>query len=132
MTNCKSKKSILLDFTGKTGFEYVEAENEFEMELTDFHQNTFYCYTEVVPYSLLIGKPNNPSLPEKISVLSYCDDRVFKVGDILTITPTEKPARLKSMGLVYFMKDTIIDGTKKYEKIGTEHKALWGVPNIVE
>ena len=130
--SCKSKKPLILNFEGKTEYEFIETKREFELILTEFKQNTFYCYTEIVPYALLIGKTNNSELPKKISVLSYCDKRVFKVGDTLKITPSEKPKRTESMGLLYYSKDTIVGGKKVYKKIGTENKAVWGIPNTVE
>jgi hypothetical protein len=130
--SCKSNKPNSEYFENILKFEFIEINDEFKMELTEFHPNISYCYTEGVPYALLIGKPLNSQLPKKISVLSYCEDRVYDVGKLLTITPTKKPKIAQSMSLIYLAKDTIINGEKKHWLLGSENKTIWGIPNQVE
>jgi len=98
------------------------------MELVQFQKNTFYCGTEGLPYALLIGKTNSNDLPKNITVLSYCDDRIFNVGDKLNIEPTKNPTKSTSLNPIYFVKDTIIDGNKINWLIGSEYKTIWGRP----
>lgn len=98
------------------------------MELLEFIQNSAFCGTKGMPYALLIGKTKSEFLPEKITVLSYCDDRVFNVGENLNIKPTENPTERTTINPIYFIKDTIINGNKSRWVIGSENKAIWGRP----
>ena len=98
------------------------------MELVKFVRNTAYCGTEGLPYALLIGKTKSELLPKSITILSYCDDRIFKIGEKLKIEPTENPTEKTTMNPIYFVKDTIINGNKSRWVIGSEYKAIWGRP----
>jgi hypothetical protein len=109
-------------------FDYFSRKDNFEMELVKFQRNTASCGTEGLPYALLIGKTNSESLPENVTVLSYCDDRIFNVGDRLRVEPTENPTKSTSMNPIYFVKDTMINGNKSRWIIGSEHKTIWGRP----
>ncbi len=123
----------LLDFLRINRFEFnfISHSKEFELEVTEFYKNTFSCATEVVPYALIIGKTFSESLPDEISVLSYCEKKSFDVGMNLIIKPESEPSLLKSpnpMGLIYFTKDSIINGVLTDWVIGSEFKAIWGKP----
>ena len=109
-------------------FDYFSRKDNFEMELVKFQRNTASCGTEGLPYALLIGKTNSESLPEIVTVLSYCDDRIFNVGDRLRVEPTENPTKSTSMNPIYFVKDTMINGNKSRWIIGSEYKTIWGRP----
>jgi hypothetical protein len=97
--------------------------------LREFYKNTAACGGEVLPYSLLIGIPTSESLPEKISVLSLCDNRIFNEGDIINIKPIENPTENTSMNPLYLVKDTLINEKKQSWIIGSEYKTIWGLPN---
>ena len=125
---CKAKSGIEYSTQNKFEFEYFNTDESFELELVEFYRNSASCGTEGLPYALLIGKTKTESLPEKISVLSYCDDRIFKIGDKLEIEPTENPTKKTTMNPIYFVKDTIINGNKNRWIIGSEYKAIWGRP----
>ena len=125
---CKSQSGFPYYTENKFGFEYLSVKNSFEMELVDFFQNTGACGTEGLPYALLIGKTKSELLPDNITVLSYCDDRIFKIGEKLKIEPTENPTEKTTMNPIYFVKDTIINGNKSRWVIGSEYKAIWGRP----
>jgi len=125
---CKSQSGIKYSTENKFGFEYLKVKDSFEMELVEFVRNTAHCGTKGLPYALLIGKTKSEFLPESITVLSYCDDRVFKIGEKLKIEPTENPTKKTTMSPIYFVKDTIINGNKSRWIIGSEFKAVWGRP----
>ena len=80
ITNCKTKQ-LPIEHLNKPEYEFIEMKNEFKFKLVEFHKNTTFCYTEIVPYALLIRELLVDSLPKKISVLSHCDHRAFQVGD---------------------------------------------------
>jgi len=130
--SCKSNKHILKNSVYTQKFDYLNVKKEFEMKLSEFYPNTAYCGTEGLPYALLIGKPTENTLPKRISVLSYCDNRIFKIGEILKIKPTENPTKKTTMNPIYLVKDTIINGIKKRWLLGSENKVIWGIPNLKE
>lgn len=111
------------------GFEYIQVVDDFEIELIKFQRNTAFCGNDGLPYALLIGKTKSESIPEKITVLSYCDNRTFNVGDKLKIKPTKNPTDSTSLNPIYFVKDTLINGNKTKWVIGSENKAIWGRPD---
>lgn len=128
---CKSQSGIENSAENRFEFEYVKVNDNFEMELVEFVQNTAECFSEGIPYALLIGKTKSKFEPENITVLSYCDDRVFNKGDILNIEPTENPTKKTTLNPIYFVKDTIINGNKSRWIIGSENKTIWGRPNKI-
>jgi len=125
---CKSQSGIKYSAENRFGFEYLKVKDSFEMELVKFVRNTAYCGTGGLPYALLIGKTKSELLPKNITILSYCDDRIFKIGEKLKIEPTENPTEKTTMNPIYFVKDTIINGNKSRWVIGSEYKAIWGRP----
>lgn len=126
--SCKSKNVIIGNSeNGKMEFNFLEVEQPFNLELTEFHENNFYCFTEGIPYAILIGKTNNTSLPNIVTVLSRCEERNFTVGQNLRIVPEEDPRKNVNLNLIYSIKDTIISGKKKSWLIGAENKAIWGI-----
>ena len=108
-------------------FDFIKSDCPFDLELTEFHENLFYCYTEGIPYAILIGKTNDNTLPNIVTVLSRCEERTFKIGQKLKINPKKDPRQSISLGLIYSVKDTIIGGKKKRWLIGSENKAIWGI-----
>lgn len=109
-------------------FDFIQFDDNFKIKLIEFHKNTAACNTEALPYALLIGETTGSSLPSKISILSYCDNRVFEIGDELIIEPTKDPTKQTSMNPIYFVKDTIINDMSRRWVIGSENKAIWGRP----
>ena len=125
---CKSQQGIDYSKQNRLEFDYFNTKDIFEIELVQFQQNTVSCGTEGLPYSLLIGKTKSESLPGKVTILSYCDDRIFRVGDKLIIEPTENPTKKTTMNPIYLVKDTIINGKKIRWLLGSENKTIWGRP----
>ena len=125
---CKSQSGIKYSAENRFGFEYLNVKDSFEIELVEFFQNTADCGTEGLPYALLIGKTESEFVPKNITILSYCDDRIFKTGEKLKIEPTQNPTEKTTMNPIYFVKDTIINGYKSRWVIGSEYKAIWGRP----
>jgi hypothetical protein len=128
---CKSRSGIEYPAQDRFGFDYLETDSIFELELVMFQKNTAYCGTKGLPYALLIGKTKSDLVPEFITVLSYCDNRIFNIGDKLRIEPTENPTKKTSLNPIYFVKDTIINGNKHRWIIGSEYKAIWGRPALI-
>jgi len=118
-------------------FDFIEPQNEFELTITDFYENRTSCATETVPYALIIGTTTDKDLPKKVSVLSYCEEEVFKPGQKVIIIPEVEPSLLTSrnpLNLTYFVvMDTIVKGEMLSEWIiGSENKAIWGKPKLIE
>jgi hypothetical protein len=109
-------------------FEFITSDKPFELELTEFHPNKFTCFTEGLPYAILIGKTKSKNLPENITVLSYCEDRTFEPGITLTIVPADNPTKRTDLGPIYLVKDTIISEKKQRWLIGSENKTIWARP----
>ncbi len=128
---CKSQSGIDNSVENRFGFEYLNVKDSFEMELVKFVRNTAHCGTEGLPYTLLIGKTNSEIVPENITVVSYCDDRVFNIGDKLNVEPTDNPTKKTTLNPIYFVKDTVINGNKGRWIIGSENKTVWGRPNKI-
>ncbi len=118
-------------------FDFIEPEKEFELTITDFYENRTSCATEVVPYALIIGTTTDKDLPKKVSVLSYCEEEVFKPGQKVIIIPEVEPSLLTSRNplnpLYFVVTDTIVNGEMLSEWIiGSENKAIWGKPKLIE
>jgi hypothetical protein len=118
-------------------FDFIEPEKEFELTITDFYKNTSACGSLVVPYALIIGTTIDKDLPKIVSVLSYCEEGIFEPGQKVIIIPEAEPSLLTSknpLNPIYFVvTDTIVDGKMLSEWIiGSENKAVWGSPKLIE
>jgi len=82
-------------------FKFLEIAQPFDLELTEFHENNFHCFTEGIPYAILIGKTNNTSLTNIVTILSRCEERTFKVGQNLRVAPKEDPRNNVSLNLLF-------------------------------
>ena len=114
-------------------FDFIEPNQVFDLTITEFYENTTSCSTETIPYALLIGITSDKTLPKKVSVLSVCEERIFKPGEKVIITPEPEPSLLTSrnpLNPMYFViTDTIVNGKMLSEWIiGSENKAIWGKP----
>jgi len=127
--NCAPRK---VKYLNSLRFEFIETKKEFELELTYFQKNLAYCYTEGIPYALLIGKTKDNSLPSTVSVLSKCDNNDYKIGTKFIIAPIENPEKSISLHPIYLVKDTIINKIKYRKVIGSENKAVWGIPKEIK
>ncbi|MNK21530.1 hypothetical protein D3C87_397890 [compost metagenome] len=127
---CCTPKKVLNQ--NKLGFEYIETKEEFEFELTEFYKNNAYCFTEGIPYALLIGKTKSTNLPSTISVLSQCDNNDYKIGSKFIIKPIENPEKRTTLHPIYFVKRTLVDNVKCSKVIGSENKAVWGIPKEIK
>lgn len=125
---CKSQKDISQLSINKQVFNYFRADSTFEIKITSFYQSKASCGTEGLPYALLIGKTNNKALPDTVSILSYCDKRIFSVGNKVTIEPTKNPTLESTLKPIFIVKDTMIDHVKTHWIIGSEYQSTWGRP----
>jgi hypothetical protein len=126
---CKSKNIGIYDSNANfIKFEFITTDKPFELKLTEFQANVFACNTEGLPYAVLIGKTYSERLPKKITVLSYCDDRYFEIGEKLKIIPTDNPTKRTSLNPIYLVKDSILNGKKTSWLIGSENKTIWARP----
>jgi hypothetical protein len=97
--------------------------------LTYFVKNSTYCYTEAIPYALLIGQTDNPNssdIPKTITVLARCDNNNYSLGQTLEILPMTDPTKQTTLRPLYITKDTTINGQKFHWLIGSENPAIWG------
>ena len=113
-------------------FNYIKVSEPFELTVTEFYENSATCATEALPYALIIGTTSTDKLPSKISVLSWCDNRLFRAYDKLTVEPTDNPMDRTTLNPLYFVKDTTLNGSTTRWLIGSEHPAIWGTPTLNE
>lgn len=107
-------------------FDYINYKDTFDLEIISFRKNNTYCFTEGIPYALIIGHPTNTkALADTISVLAGCDNNTYLIGEKLRILPVENP-EIPSLKKITFIKDTIIKGEKYNWQIGSEYQATWG------
>ncbi len=109
----------------KGTFNYITLKDSFDIQIISFVKNDAYCFTEGIPYGLIIGTPVNTGLPDTISILARCDNNAYKIGEKIRVLPIENP-ETGSLHKITFTKDTIIAGRKFSWQIGSEHKAVWG------
>jgi hypothetical protein len=108
-------------------FTYFQTSDTIMLKLTDFYKNNVYCYTEAIPYALLIGKPvNSSNLPRMISILAHCDNNEYRLGDTLKIVQIDNPESKISLHKLSITKDTIIQGKRIMWLIGSEYPGTWG------
>jgi len=111
-------------------FDFIQLDTAFEIKLIEFHPSLLECNAQGITYAILIGEITSGSLPSKVSVLSYCDDRKFDIGSTLMIKPTSNPEETTSLNIIYSTKDTIVNGQKSRWLVGSENQAIWGKPII--
>lgn len=114
-------------------FDFITPKTEFDLTITEFYENKTSCATEVIPYALIIGITSEKNLPKKVSVLSVCEERIFKLGQKIKIIPESEPSLLSGKNplypLYFVVVDTIVNGKNKTDWIvGSENKAVWGYP----
>jgi hypothetical protein len=108
-------------------FRYFQTIDTILLKLVRFYKNDAYCYTEAIPYALLIGLPiNNQNIPDTISILARCDNNIYRIGDTLTIIPIDNPEMSISLHKVSIVKDTLLQGKKTKWSIGSEYLGIWG------
>jgi hypothetical protein len=110
-------------------FNLSKTSETINLEVTYFVKNSTYCYTEAIPYALLVGKTNNPfssNIPKIITVLARCDNNNYTIGQNLKVLPTEDPTISPTLRPLYITQDTIINKQKYHWLIGSENPAIWG------
>jgi hypothetical protein len=88
-----------------------------------------YCYTEAIPYAILVGTTNNPSAPEipkTVTILAKCNNNSYSIGQNIKIIPIGDPTIGTDLRPLFVTTDTIIDKNKYHWLIGSEHPAIWG------
>ena len=93
-------------------FQTINYEKPFQLTVDKFTKNDAYCFTEAIPYAVAIGKTNAQDLPKKLSVLLYCDNNLYHVGQILKIQPIIDPTKNTALNPLYLVRDTLINGQK--------------------
>jgi hypothetical protein len=107
-------------------FHFFRLKDTLKITVRKFIKNDLYCFTEAVPYALIIGAVNNDkNYPPIISVLAICDNNVYKIGDKLNIVQNDSPLIGSSLHPVDFIRDTIIDKKRFLCIEGGEYPALW-------
>ena len=107
-------------------FSYISYKDTFSLVVLSFIKNDTYCFTEGIPYALIIGHPINlKALPDTVSVLARCDNNTYLIGEKLKILPVENP-EISSLHKITFIKDTVINIKTIRWAIGSEYQAMWG------
>jgi hypothetical protein len=97
--------------------------------VTYFVKNSTYCYTEAIPYALIIGQTENSanaSIPKTITVLARCDNNTYSAGQNIKVVSIGDPTTQTTLRPLYVTRDTIINQQKYHWLIGSENPAIWG------
>lgn len=128
LTACKTSKPAQTTWATKT-FNIFKTTDTINLQITYFAKNTVLCYTEAIPYALIIGQTNNPSardIPKTITVLAKCDNNSYTIGQDIKVVPTNDPTNETDLRPLYVTRDTAINKIKYHWLIGSEHPAIWG------
>jgi hypothetical protein len=110
-------------------FQFFTTKDTFDLKVTDFVRNSAYCYTEAIPYAVLIGETQNVNLgkvPSTITVLASCDNKIYSIGQRLRVAPDEDPTANTTLRPLYITRDTTLNGQRVRHLVGAEHPAMWG------
>ena len=124
---CKTTKPTVSSW--HTRFNFFETKDTINLKVTYFVKNSTYCFTEAIPYALLIGQTSNSSIsniPKTITVLAPCDNNTYNIGQYINVLPIQDPTKRTTLSPLYMTKDTTINGQKFYWLIGSENPAIWG------
>lgn len=108
------------------GFEFLNSNDTINLTVDKFVKNDAYCFTEGIPYALIIGTVENERLPKKISVLAQCDNSTYDIGQKLKILAIENPTIKTTLKPIYFVKDSLVGGQRYKFLIGSEYPGIWG------
>ena len=128
LTDCKTTKPTVTSWNTRS-FNIFKTNDTINLRVTYFVKNSTYCYTEAIPYALLIGQTNNPlssNIPMTITVLAKCDNNNYTVGQNLKVLSIQDPTTQTTLGPLYVTRDTIINKQKYHWLIGSENPTIWG------
>ena len=127
LTSCRTSKHTISDWCGNK-FYLFNTKDTINLHVTYFFRNTTLCYTEAIPYALLIGTTNNPAnskIPKLVTVLAKCDNNVYKIGQDIHVVSIMDPTQ-PTLRPLFIQKDTMINGKESFWLIGCENPAIWG------
>jgi hypothetical protein len=107
-------------------FNLIDVDKAFLLTVDKFIKNDAYCFTEGIPYALVIGRPISSDLPAKMSILLKCDNNQYQAGQQLNIQPIGDPTKETTLKPIYIVGDTLINGQKTRFIVGTENPGVWG------
>ena len=110
-------------------FNLFETKDTINLKVTDFVKNSVYCYTEAIPYAILIGQTSNSSssnIPKTITVLARCDNNNYNIGQNIKVLAIQDPTNQTTLRPLYLTKDTTINKQKYHWLIGSENLTIWG------
>ncbi len=126
--SCKTTKPVSKVWNEKS-FIFLETKDTINLKVTFFIQNPVTCFTEAIPYALLIGQtdnPKSPNIPKLITVLAKCDNNSYEIGQKIKVLPIKDPTINTTLRPLYIVKDTLIDNQKHRWLVGSENSAIWG------
>jgi hypothetical protein len=116
-------------YAGTIGqFQFFKLKDTLQITVKEFIKNDATCFTEGIPYALIIcDVNNNKNYPKVISVLAICDNHTYNKGDKLNIVQSYD-ARIGSSSLnpIYFTKDSTVNKKIFFYILGSEYPAVWG------
>jgi hypothetical protein len=127
-THCKTTKPTSKVWNERN-FTLFETKDTINLKVTYFIKNSVYCFTEAIPYALLIGQTDNPpssNVPKNITVLARCDNNTYTIGQRLKVLPIQDPTTQTTLRPLYVVKDTLINNQKERWLIGSENPTIWG------
>jgi hypothetical protein len=128
LTNCSTTKQTSKVWNERR-FNVFDTKDTINLQVTYFVKNSAYCFTEAIPYALLIGQTDNSAssnIPHTITVLAWCDNNNYTVGQKLKVVPLEDPTTKTDLSPIYVVKDTIINNQIGRWLVGSEFPAIWG------
>lgn len=128
LISCKTSKPTMTSWNTKS-FSLFTTSDTINLTVTYFAKNSVICYTEAIPYALLIGQTNNPSLPsipKRITVLAKCDNNNYSIGQNIKVLSIEDPTKETTLRPLYVTTDTTINKVKYHWLLGSENPAIWG------
>ena len=127
LTNCKTIKQTSKVWNERN-FTIFETKDTINLKVNYFIKNSVYCFTEAIPYALLIGQTYNSSsnIPNTITVLARCDNSNYTIGQRLKVLPIQDPTTLTTLRPLYMVQDTLINNEKRRWLIGSENPTIWG------
>lgn len=125
---CKPTKSTVKNWNTES-FTLFDTKDTINLQITYFHKNVVYCFTEAIPYALIIGRTNNSAfsnIPKIITVLARCDNNTYTLGQNIKVLPLKDPTTVTTLRPLLIVKDTVINNQKHRWIIGSENPAIWG------
>jgi hypothetical protein len=127
--NQTETETTLLQVNNKAEFSLIDYKSEFKLVINEYYVNK-QAVGHAVGYNLYIGETTTSLLPKKLTVLSFSQENEdINIGDTIRFLPNVKQyVEGNEYPLIYYAKDTIINGKMDTHILGSDNKAIWANP----